>query len=137
MISHTTKFAKHISNLNFIQMNKLQKMLNAGSKEIKGVRAELLNDNMKRAQVRLVMDLEEQYDDMKAQLNSLSDIYPNSEMTLRIVDKNFDPKKWVADTQKLKTELLVKKVELDTAKETLKEWFEDESEESKTKAEDK
>ena len=116
-------------------MNKLQKMLVASSKEIKGVRASILNGNMKRAQERLVMDLEEEHDDMKEKLNSLSDVYPNSEMTLRIVAKDFDPKKWVKDTQQLKVDLLMKKVELDTAKETMKEWFDEQPEEGKDTAE--
>lgn len=109
-------------------MNKLQKMLVSSSKEIKGIRAKILNDSMKRAQDRLVMDLEEEYDDMKERLNSLSDVYPNSEMTLRIVSKDFDPKKWVKDTQQLKIDLEAKRLELDIAKETLKEWFVDEEE---------
>ena len=98
-------------------MNKLQKMLVSSSKEIRGVRAKLLNDSMKRAQERLVMDLEEEYDTMTEKFKSVCDVYPNSGITLRIVSKDFDPKKWVADNQKLKVDLLMKKVELDYQKE--------------------
>ena len=46
-------------------------------------------------------------------------------MTLRIVSKDFDAKQWVADTQRLKVEIIVKKVELDSAKETMAEWFDE------------
>lgn len=115
-------------------MNKLQKMLVASSKEIKNVRAELLTKSMKRAQERLVMTLEEEYDDAKSRLESLSDVYPNSEMTLRIVSKDFDPKKWVTDTQNLKVDLEAKKLELDIAKETYNQWFEEIQEEEATEA---
>lgn len=109
-------------------MNKLQKMLNSTSKEVRGARAKLLTDSMRRAQDRLVMDLEEAYDKAQENLNSLSDVYPNSEMSLRIVSKDFDPRAWVKDTQALKVELETRKLELDLAKETLAEWFEEEDE---------
>jgi predicted nuclease with TOPRIM domain len=106
-------------------MNKLQQMLRASSKEIKGVRADLLTNNLKREQSRMVMDLEDELETMTEQLNSLNDLYPNSEMTLRIVAKDFNPKAWVRDTQKLKVDVKLKSVELAIAKETAKEWFDE------------
>jgi len=106
-------------------MNKLQKMLKASSKEIRGIRGDLLSNNIKREQSRLVMDLEDELETMKEKLNSLNDLYPNSEMTLRIVSKDFNPKAWVQDIQKLKVDVKMKEVELAIAKETTDEWFEE------------
>jgi len=115
-------------------MNKLQTILKNGFKAIKGVRADILSSNLEREQKRLVMDLEDSVSNMKASLDSLNDLYPDSELSLRIISKDFDPKKWVQDTQKLKVNIEMEQVKLDIAKKTFEEWFVDLSEEESIKA---
>jgi len=110
-------------------------MFTATSKEIKGFRGTLLVSTMKRDQDRLVMDLEDEVATLEEKLGSLTDMYPNSEMTLRITKKDFNSKDWVKDTQELKVELKLKRVELKIARETTEEWFTDD-EEIVTKSDD-
>ena len=52
-------------------------------------------------------------------------MYPNSELSLRVVRKEFDTNQWAEDTQNVKVELLNNEIELATAQETYDEWFDE------------
>jgi len=104
-------------------MNKLQKLLTGASTAIKGARAKFISEDMMFAQKKVVETLEENRRALERKLNSLNDLYPDSELSLRVVKKDFDPEEWARDTQNIKVQLINNEVELAVAKETHAEWF--------------
>ena len=104
-------------------MNKFGKLLGSSSKEIRGARAILLSDDARFAQEELVRNLEAQKRELDRSLIAVTDLYPESELTLMVTRKDFNPKAWVSKIQSLKIEVAEKEIELSIAKETYDEWF--------------
>lgn len=104
-------------------MNKFSKMLSSSSKEIRGARAAFLSEDVKASQETLIRNLEEELRGLNRQLIDATDLYPDSELTLMVTRKDFNPAKWTEKIQALKLAIIDKKEELDVAKETYNEWF--------------
>ncbi len=106
-------------------MNKFAKLLSGSSKEIRGARATILADDARFAQEELVRNLEAEKRELNRKLVAATDLYPESELSLMVTRKDFDPKAWTKRIQELKVAIAEKQVELDLATETFTEWFED------------
>lgn len=106
-------------------MNKFAKMLSSSSKEIRGIRASMLAEDSRFAQEDLVRNLESEKREIERQLIEVTDLHPDSELTLMVTRKGFDPKAWTSKIQELKVALAAKTIEVELAKETYKEWFEE------------
>lgn len=106
-------------------MNKFAKLLSGSSKEIRGARAVILAEDARFAQEGLLRKLEEEVRDLERQLITATDLYPESELSLMVTRKDFNPKAWVERIQSVKLALAEKTIELDVAKETFAEWFAD------------
>lgn len=115
-------------------MNKFQKMIITSNSKIKEFRGNIIATKVERSHKKVVDKLKDEVLDLQDKLNSLSDIYPDSELTLRVTSKDFNPDTWAAELQEVKLALALKEQELELAEETTKEFFSelpDDEEESK------
>ena len=108
-------------------MGKFNSLLNSSASTIKGVRAALVTETAQFEQEELVRTLGTQLRNKKNALLTITDIYPNSTLSLSVVKPEFDAKAWVRDIQNLKVEIANLKVELELAEETMTEWFGEET----------
>ena len=104
-------------------MNAFEKMLNSSASQIRGQRATLVAKTAKKAQEKLVSDLDDKLDDLENQILQVSDLAPTSELSLMVVQKDFKAIDWVTKLHKLKVEKANVEIELEIAKETSEEWF--------------
>jgi hypothetical protein len=103
--------------------NKFISTLTNSNADIKAVRAKMINEDALDASEELLRSLKQEKREMERQLMNLSDMSPESELSLMVVKPNFDAKSWIANIQRLKVELANKQVEIDLAEETHNEWF--------------
>lgn len=114
--------------------NKFKSNLTASNKSIKANRAELIAEDAQHAQQKLIDKLTDEQRALKRKRIALSDLYPDSELSLRVTKDNFDADKWALELQDIEVQLLNKKVEIKAAEATFNEWFkEDDTEESLSK----
>lgn len=106
-----------------VVLNKFETNLIASSKTIKANRARAISEDVENAQSEIVRKLTQEKRDLTRKLDSLSDLYPDSELSLRVVKDSFNAAEWASEVQALKVELANKTVELSLAKETYDEWF--------------
>lgn len=97
--------------------------LTLSHKEITEKRGTELFEDTKFEQEELVRKLESKKRGLQRELSKLEDIYPNHTTSLKF-DENFKPKSWVEEVQSIKSQLRVVNDELESAKETMSEWFE-------------
>lgn len=109
--------------------NKLMTALTQNGNAIKATRAQVIAEDMESAQSKLVQKLKDEKRSIERNLMSLSDFYPDSELSLRVVKDSFDANKWAHDTQNLEVSLLNKTVELKAAQATYDKWFKEEADE--------
>lgn len=109
--------------LKIIIMNAFEKMLNSSASQIRGQRATLVAKTAKKAQEKLVSDLDDKLDDLENQILQVSDLAPTSELSLMVVQKDFKAIDWVTKLHKLKVEKANIEIELEIAKETFEEFF--------------
>ena len=105
------------------QVNKFTKNLSQSHKDIRGKKAQLIADDAKDAQENLVRTLKQEYRDLERTLVNLDDIYPENVTSLSVTKLGFDAKEWVKEMHENKLALALKKVEVDTAEDTLREYF--------------
>jgi hypothetical protein len=108
-------------------MGKFLTNLTQSGSSIKATRAKLINEDAESAQARLLSDLTDQLRDINRELETLSDLYPESELSLLATRDKFQAKEWVAKVQALKIRKLNKLVEVKAAKETNDEYFGEEA----------
>lgn len=104
-------------------MNKFEKTLTQTGSKIKAARAKLISANAEAAQDTIVRNLKKEQRDMNFKLLSLTDVHPDSELSLKVVKDNFDADTLFASIQELKVNLANKTVEVQLAEETYKDWF--------------
>jgi phage protein D len=104
-------------------MQKFNKMLTSSNKEIKATRAAIIADEVKDAMEELLREKKKEKRDLEKQLISLSDLHQDSELSLRVVKKDFNAKQWLGDIINVKTKLLNATIELNVAEEVNNEWF--------------
>jgi hypothetical protein len=107
-------------------MGKLAKTLEAGHKGIRRERLLFIEEEMEHKQRRLIDTLKEEKRSIERKLLDLSDLYPESTLSLMVVKKDFDAEQWVQEVQAAKVSLKLNSVKLICAEETFKEWFTEE-----------
>jgi hypothetical protein len=112
-------------------MNKFLKNLTQDGAAIKEARATLVGGDAESAQSKLVTRLEDEMRKLQRQKLTLSDLYPDSELSLQVTRDKFDADKWANDLHNVNIAILNKTVELNSALATQKEWFTDEESISK------
>jgi len=108
-------------------MNKFISTLTASNKSIKEARAKMVSEDAIDAQAELVRDLKKDKRELERKLMQLSDMSPDSELSLKVVKDTFNAKEWAKTIQTTKVDLANKTVEIELAEETYKEWFGEEA----------
>jgi len=108
-------------------MNKFQKTIAASNESTLTNRAKLLVSSVENQMSQKIFAVKNKINDVKMQIEQLTDVAPENTFDLRPGGTNFDPEAWVTKIVKLKTELYTLSVELEIAVEIEKEWFKDES----------
>ena len=107
-------------------MSKFAKTLTQSNKAIKAARANIIAASAEESQNDIVRVLRKEKRDLEFRLLNLTDVAPDSELSLRVVKADFNPTKLFSEIQEVKVNLATKNVELNLAEETYKEWFADE-----------
>ena len=113
------------TNAAVVAKAKFFSMLTNDNKAIRANRANLIVEDVKAEQETLVRTLENEVRGIERSIMALTDFGPDSEYSLRVVKDNFNAANWVAAYQKNKLALELKNVELELAKETYREFFEE------------
>jgi len=100
-----------------------KEMLLKNSTEIKESRAKILIETAEDAQFEIVRQLRKERRNLTTKLLSLTDIYPDSELSMRVVKDKFNANSLFNEIQGIKVELANKAVELRLAGETYVEYF--------------
>lgn len=104
-------------------MSKFETTLKASNKAIKATRAKLIAEDAEASQEDLLRHFKKKERELKSKLASLTDVYPDSELSLRVVKKDFNAAILFEDIHNVKVELANLQVEVKIAEETTKEWF--------------
>lgn len=107
--------------------NKFAKNLTLSNSQIKEARANIIAEDAKAAHEELLRMLKQEQRDLERRKLALSDLYPDSELSLRIAQPNFNAKTWVKDLQDIGVSLANKSVEIKIAQDTFDEWFSDDT----------
>ncbi len=108
--------------------NKFTRNLSLSNREIKGKRAILFGEDGKSAQEELVNEIGMKVRNIEREILDLEDLSPDSTTSLSPVKGTFNGKEWARKMQERKVELRLLKVEYETAKDTLEEYFTEEEE---------
>lgn len=110
-------------------MNKFERTLSKNHEGILDKRRKLIASKTRKHQEAIVRDLESEMDNLNEELFKLEDIYPYSSESLSPTVKDFDPKKWTEDYQRICVEKEIKSRELKVAQENYRLWFMEDPEE--------
>ena len=112
--------------------------LTKSNTEIKATRAERIAKATEKSQRTLVDKLDAEVDALKAHMEDLEDLSPDTELSLQPVkDGEFNSDKWCAEMQRTQIALLNKELELQIAKATYAKYFTEEEEEEEEEAKSK
>lgn len=103
--------------------NQFLNSLLKSSTDIKAARAELISEEAKSCQEELTRKLRDEVRDLKRNLMKLTDIYPDSELSLKVSRDDFNAKEWTRSLHDTQVNLQIKEIELNIAENTLKTWF--------------
>ena len=104
--------------------NKFITNLSASDSSIKETRAILLSKGASIAANGLVQRIESEKLALEMEISKLTDLAPDTSYSLKPGGDKFDAVKWVDDLHKTKLKLRLKEIELESAQEIVKEWFE-------------
>lgn len=99
--------------------------LKRSNKQIKDARAKIIAEDALDAQTQLLDSIKREKRELDRKLLELTDLHPDSELSLRVVRKDFNAKELFKEIQSTKVELANKTVELQIAMETYTEWFDE------------
>lgn len=116
-------------------MNKFQSVLKQSSKDIKANRARIASENAKDAAEEMVRKLRKDLRNYESQLDNLTDLNRDSELSLKVIRDDFNAGNWMSTIQNVKVAIANKKIELAIAEETFEEWFSEFKEDSDSKQE--
>ena len=101
--------------------------LTKSNNEIKATRAERIAKAAEKSQRSLVDKLDAEVDKLKARMEDLEDLSPDTELSLQPVkDGEFNSDNWVAEMQRTQIALANKELELEIAKRTYEKYFTEE-----------
>jgi len=109
-------------------MSKFAETLKQSNKSIKAARANIIAASAEEAQNEIVRLLNREKRELEFKLLNLTDVAPDSELSLRVVKADFDANQLFTDIQNTKVALANKEIEVLIAEETYKEWFSNEKE---------
>ncbi len=109
-------------------MNKFITRLSSSSEDIKGHRATLLNGDAESSADQLIRTLKDDLRALKKEENSLSDLYPESELSLRVTRADFNTDDWTQRQFSVRRAIKLKEVDLAIAEDFYSEWFGDKEE---------
>lgn len=104
-------------------MSKFVKNLTQDADGVKAQRASIIASATKSKQESLVNKLKEQKLELDTKLLNLTDLSPDNSFSLKPGGDNYDPERWVIEMQNTQIAILNKKIEIEVAERTLKEWF--------------
>jgi hypothetical protein len=104
-------------------MNKFEHNLNLSNKEIRENRATLITEEVKDAMAEAVRIAKKTQRDLEVKLLGLTDLHPNSKLSLRVMKEEFVAIHWVNELNTLKLQILNATVAVKIAEESEKEWF--------------
>lgn len=113
--------------------NKFTTNLTLSNQSIKEARARIIGEDTQAASEELLRQLKQDQRDLERRKVALSDLYPESELSLRIAKPDFDAKSWVKELQDIGVKLANKAVEIDIAQKTYDEWFTEVADETVSK----
>jgi len=119
----TAASAKAASSTTTSEGNQFLNSLLKSSTDIKAARAELISEEAKSCQEELTRKLRDEVRDLKRNLMKLTDIYPDSELSLKVSRDDFNAKEWTRSLHDTQVNLQIKEIELNIAENTLKTWF--------------
>lgn len=103
-------------------MNKFQSLISTGN-EVLARRAGNLSTTAEIAQQTLVNKLKVDKAQLEAKLMNLTDLAPNSTVSLRPGTENWDATNWAEELQSVKEQLYSVSIKLKLAEETYNEYF--------------
>lgn len=104
-------------------MNKFTSNLAQSATSIRTERAQTLAEDAQDASQEVLRVLTRELTELKRRKKSLSDMYPESELSLLVTAKEFDAATWAATLQTLSVAIANKEVEVKIATDNIKEWF--------------
>ena len=104
-------------------MNKFEAMLASKPEAIQAQRAKDVAEDCKIATEEIVRANEKKVRYIKRKITQLSDLSPDTTLSLEVVKKGFNPTSWAEELHQLEVDLLAAEVELKVAKKTFTTWF--------------
>lgn len=108
-------------------MNKFVTLISSNGNEALKRRAATIAQNAEVAQQNLVNNLKQRKIEIDLKIADLTDLAPDSSVSLRPGNKDWDAKKWVADLQQAKQDRYSVEIQLKLAEETYNEYFRENS----------
>lgn len=104
--------------------SKFEIQLARDNKQIKADRAKRIAESVSDAQMRLVMDIKADIRKKEDELSAMTDLSTdNTNTTMNIISKDFDPASFVSRINELRTEIATLSIKLSIAEETSAQWF--------------
>jgi hypothetical protein len=103
-------------------MTRFEQLISSGTGAL-ARRANALSTTAMVEQQSLVGSLKAEKANLEVQLMNLTDLAPESTVSLRPGSKDWDAKKWVSDVQRVKEDLYIISNRLRLAEETFNEYF--------------
>lgn len=103
--------------------NRFMDTLVSTNERLKEKRASLIEFAANRSQLELVQKIEKEINELRLELESISDFGPENALSLRPASHDFNVNEWRNEVHRIKLELYRKQIELNIAKETYNEWF--------------
>ena len=106
-------------------MSRFISQIAASNGDIKQTRAKGLAASAELEATTLVQNLTREVLRLEAKIEDLSDLAPDTTHSLKLGGDNFNPAQWVKDMHETEMELMLKNVELTSAKKLYAKWFVD------------
>jgi hypothetical protein len=114
-------------------MNKFTETLTQSNSKIKAARATIISASAEDAQTEILRNKKKTVRDLEFRLLNLTDIAPDSELSLRVTKADFNAESLFSEIHGVKVKLAMAVVEENIAEETYTEWFGVETTKAKTK----
>lgn len=108
--------------------NKFAELLSSNHNQIRESRATIIAEKALYAQEEIVRRIQGERRDLRSKLLDLTDMHPDSRLSLRVTKEDFDPKATFEEIQSVKVDLANKQVEVEITESTFAEWFGEEKE---------
>ena len=108
-----------------VKISKFEAQLGATDTDIKRQRGKIAAGKGTNAVSALITKLSNEKFELESALSKLSDLGPDSNVSLRPIDDSWNPAQWVNDLFSTKMKLRLKNIELEEAQSIMDEWFGD------------